>query len=148
MIKPGTSFLLFLQLLVVVNLSIASESIQPIFIGGSSNYPPYEFLDENGRPTGYNIELTQAIAEIMGMDIEIDLGGWAHTRTELEEGSVDAIMGIGFSAERAQVLDFSPPTTLFSFRSLPTARRRGLIRCRTCRTGIWLYNTGGSCTTI
>ncbi len=52
MIKPGTSFLLFLQLLVVVNLSIASESIQPIFIGGSSNYPPYEFLDENGRLRG------------------------------------------------------------------------------------------------
>jgi len=34
-----------------------------IVIGGDHNYPPYEYLDENGRPAGYNVELTRAIAQ-------------------------------------------------------------------------------------
>ena len=37
---------------------------QPVRIGGDHNYPPYEYLDEDGLPTGYNIELSQAVARL------------------------------------------------------------------------------------
>lgn len=38
-------------------------------------YPPYEYLD-NGRPAGFNIELIQTVAEVMGLAIEVRLGPW------------------------------------------------------------------------
>ena len=34
----------------------------PIWVGGDSNYPPYEYLDKAGLPAGYNVELTRAVA--------------------------------------------------------------------------------------
>ncbi len=115
MMKRFSTCILFLSVFFVAGIAVANDFIKPIIIGGSSNYPPYEYLDENGRPTGYNIELTRAIAEIMGMDVEIELGSWSSTRAALETGSVDAIMGIGYSSERAETLDFSPPHNVVQF---------------------------------
>jgi len=44
-----------------------------IVVGGALNYPPYEFLDKDGKPTGCFVELTRAVAEVMKMDIQISL---------------------------------------------------------------------------
>src|SRR6185369_12457053 len=32
-----------------------------VIVGGDRDYPPYEFIDKDGRPAGYNVELTRAI---------------------------------------------------------------------------------------
>ncbi len=39
-----------------------------IVIGTELDYPPYSFTGDDARPTGFNVELTQAIAEIMGLE--------------------------------------------------------------------------------
>ena len=83
-----------------------------IIVGGDYNYPPYEFLDENSDPTGYNVELTQAIAETMGLDVEIKLGPWGRIREALESGKIHAIHGMFYSKERDNVVDFSTPHTI------------------------------------
>lgn len=79
-----------------------------VLIGGDHNYPPYEFLNEHGEPDGYNTELTRAIAEVMGIKVEIRLGGWDEMRKGLENGEIDALQGMIFSDARAQDYDFSP----------------------------------------
>ena len=81
----------------------------PMVVGGDRAYPPYEFVDENGRPSGFNVELTQAIAEVMGMKVEIRLGAWSDMRQALDDGTIDVLQGISYSAERAHLVDFSPP---------------------------------------
>ncbi|MHC1729653.1 MAG: transporter substrate-binding domain-containing protein [Syntrophobacteraceae bacterium] len=81
----------------------------PMVVGGDRAYPPYEFLDENGWPSGFNVELTQAIAEVMGMKVEIRLGAWSDMRQALDDGTIDVLQGISYSAERAHLVDFSPP---------------------------------------
>lgn len=81
----------------------------PMVVGGDRAYPPYEFLDENGRPSGFNVELTQAIAEVMGIQVEISLGAWSDMRQALDDGTIDVLQGISYSAERARLVDFSPP---------------------------------------
>ncbi len=78
-----------------------------IVIGGDHNYPPYEYLDENGRPAGYNVELTRAIAQEVGLDIEIRLGPWAEIRQQLTRGEIDAIQGMLYSPERDLTFDFT-----------------------------------------
>ncbi len=102
--------------LVLVLLSVmpmffahASDHDSVIMIGGDHNYPPYEFLNANGEADGYNTELTQAIAEVMGIKVNIQLGDWDKMRSQLETGELDALQGMIFSEARAKNYDFSPP---------------------------------------
>ena len=83
------------------------SSGRPILVGGDHNYPPFEFLDEKGRPAGYNVDLIRAVADAVGLDIRIRLGPWAEMREALERGDIDALLGAYYSPERDLVLDFS-----------------------------------------
>ncbi len=83
-----------------------------IIVGGDHNYPPYEYLDEKGRPAGYNVELTRAIAQEVGLDIEIRLGPWEEVRSALARNEIDAIQGMLYSTGRDLTFDFSPPHTV------------------------------------
>ncbi|RVU84380.1 transporter substrate-binding domain-containing protein [Leucothrix sargassi] len=80
-----------------------------VVVGGDYNYPPYEFIDADGQPSGYNVELTRAIAEVMGMQVEFHFGSWASVRQDLLDGKVDALQGMVSSEERKKTFDFSPP---------------------------------------
>jgi polar amino acid transport system substrate-binding protein len=81
-------------------------------VGGDHNYPPYEFLNSNGEPDGYNTELTLAIAEVMGIDVDIKLGNWDDVRNQLEAGELDTLQGMVFSVERSEKYAFSPAHAL------------------------------------
>ncbi len=88
-----------------------------IVVGGDFNYPPYEFVDHDGKPAGFNVELTRAIAEVMGFKVEISLGPWDGMRRALEQGDVDILQGMAFSQERTNEVDFSTPHALL-FQSI------------------------------
>jgi two-component system sensor histidine kinase EvgS len=80
-----------------------------IIVGGDHRYPPFEYLDEKGKPAGFNVELTQMIATEMGFDVEIRLGPWADVLHDLDRGEIDAIQGIFYSVERDRKFDFTQP---------------------------------------
>ena len=80
-----------------------------VIVGGDGSYPPYEFLDKNGQPAGYNVELTRAIAAVMGMKVEIRLGPWDQMRKDLADGKVDILQGMAYLDSRLKEVDFSPP---------------------------------------
>ncbi|MBL7134560.1 MAG: transporter substrate-binding domain-containing protein [Phycisphaerae bacterium] len=84
----------------------------PLVIGTALDYPPYSFLDENGQAAGYNVDLTRAVAEAVGLDVEIRIGPWSEIRKALETGKIDAIAGMFYSAKRHELVDFSPPYTI------------------------------------
>jgi PAS domain S-box-containing protein len=77
-----------------------------IIIGGDHDYPPYEFLDDQGRPAGYNIELARAVAQTMGLNIEFRLGPWSEMVRALEHGEIDAL-NMFYTPGRDQLFDFS-----------------------------------------
>jgi len=87
-------------------------NIPVIVVGGDRDYPPYEFIDKNGQPSGYNVELTRAIAEVMGMKVEFRLGAWSGMREALQAGTVDVLQGMSYSEERLGEVDFSLPHTV------------------------------------
>ncbi|RNC68449.1 MAG: histidine kinase [Desulfuromonadales bacterium] len=97
---------------VISNSAENAEIPPPIIVGGDRAYPPYEFIDKDGKPAGYNVELTKAIAEVMGMKVEFRFGGWSDMRTALRTRKIDILQGISYSDERAKSLDFSPPHTI------------------------------------
>ncbi|EAR59577.1 transporter substrate-binding domain-containing protein [Neptuniibacter caesariensis] len=99
-----------LGLFLLPTLNALAEGV--IRVGGDHNYPPYEFLNDEGLPDGYNTELTKAIAEVMGMEVEIELGRWDDMRKRLSEGEVDTLQGMVFSEERSKSFAFSPAHAL------------------------------------
>ncbi len=116
LILPFLSILLTLSLPVWANEhsgievsdSVSQNSEGVILIGGDYNYPPYEFIDDNGEPSGYNIDLTKAIAEVMGMKVAFQMGPWSEVRKALEQGKIDALQGMISSDERKKQFDFTP----------------------------------------
>lgn len=88
---------------------------QTVVIGGDIHYPPYEFLDENGEPSGFNVELSRAVAKAAGLDIKIRLGLWKSMRQDMENGDIDVLQGMSYSLERAKTLSFSAPYTTVAY---------------------------------
>ncbi len=101
--------ILFLFLTFCFQVSALAKTI---IVGGDRDYPPYEFLDSNGKPAGYNVELTRAIAEVMGLQVEFRLGGWSEQLRDLKEGRIDLLQGVSWSEQRASQIDFTPPHTV------------------------------------
>jgi polar amino acid transport system substrate-binding protein len=101
----------FLLFLLVPALAAAQDEAFPrneivIVVGGNQNYPPYEFIDKDGIPSGYNVDLTQAIAEVMGLKVKFRLGAWRDIRRALETGDVDILQGLSYSEGREKIVDF------------------------------------------
>ena len=88
---------------------------RPIVVGGDHNYPPFEYLDERGRPAGYNVDLTRAIAREMGIDIEFHLGPWADIVQALEKGDIDVLQGLFYTPQRDLKIGFTQPHAVHHF---------------------------------
>ena len=86
-----------------------------IVVGADYNFPPYEFAGEDGEPTGYTVELTKAISEVMGVHVEIEMGDWQSVLEGLYSGRFDILQGIAYSDERAQNILFSSPHSIVNY---------------------------------
>ena len=91
---------------------VAQPQPRVITIAADYNYPPYDFIGEDGRPAGYTVELSYAIAEVMGFEIELTMTDWQSAYTDLLEGNVDVLQGIAYSDERAEHILFSSPHSI------------------------------------
>lgn len=75
-------------------------------IGVARNLPPYSFLDENGKVIGYSVDITQAIAQVMQLDIEVRIAPFGELRQDLKNGKIDA-MPMYYSDYRKKIVDFT-----------------------------------------
>ncbi len=109
-------FLLLIFILSVQSFAEDSQTIEKsrIIVGGEIGYPPYSYLDKNGEPAGFSVDLTRSIARVMGLDIEIKLMPWEIVRKGIDDGTIDIIPGMFYSEERAKNYDFSTPFSIVS----------------------------------
>jgi two-component system, NarL family, sensor histidine kinase EvgS len=82
-----------------------------IVVGGDQAYPPYEFIDK-GKPSGFNVDLLRAVANVMGLNIEIRLMPWNVAMKELSEGDIQMISGMYLDKERFSQFIFSTPHSM------------------------------------
>lgn len=71
---------------------------RPVIKIGSDNYPPYNYLDENGVPTGIDVELATEAFDRIGYNIEVITIDWEKKKELVENGEIDCIIGC-FSME-------------------------------------------------
>ncbi|MBM4400235.1 MAG: transporter substrate-binding domain-containing protein, partial [Candidatus Cloacimonetes bacterium] len=104
--------LLCLAVIILFSSVTAQEkpiSKKVIKIGGDYSFPPYVFNDEKDIPKGYYVELTQAIAEVMGFDVEFRLGKWAKVSEWLDRGEIDVVQGMSYTKDSGKKYEFSMP---------------------------------------
>lgn len=87
----------------------------PIMVVGGNNFAPYHFLDAQGRATGFDVDLTKAVAETMGFDVDLRLQPWDSARDALARGEAHLAVGLTFSKERDATHDFSTPFLFHQF---------------------------------
>ncbi len=76
------------------------------------NYPPYNFLNDNGEPGGFIIELLENLGKETKTEYSINLKSWDESLAELKQGKADLIPGIFYTPERDKYMDFSLPTVI------------------------------------
>lgn len=78
-----------------------------IVIGGDNYFPPFEYMDENDVYRGFNVDLMNAIALEMGLNIELRPKPWYLVLQSLESGEIDAVQGMKYSETREEIYAFS-----------------------------------------
>ncbi|MFO7817310.1 MAG: transporter substrate-binding domain-containing protein, partial [Desulfovibrionales bacterium] len=71
------------------------------------NYPPYEFRDSRGRVQGFNVDIFRAVAEVMGLNVQIKAEQWSRIRSALEQGKIDGLTGMYYSEKRNRRVEFT-----------------------------------------
>jgi polar amino acid transport system substrate-binding protein len=78
---------------------------------GEATFAPFEFMDtKTNKPTGFDVELIQAIAEASGFDVEYKNLDWNSLVPALNNKEADLIVsGMSITDERALEVVFSDP---------------------------------------
>lgn len=84
----------------------------PMVIGSADNYPPFSWKNYNGKPTGFLVELTEAVARRTGLAYEIKMDEWNTVKSQLQSGAIDAVDGMFYSLNRDLQFDFSEPHSI------------------------------------
>lgn len=88
-----------------VTLSGASAGERPIVYGGDADFPPYEYLDKDGRPAGFNIALIQLAALRANVPLQIRLLPWREVLPKLDRGEID-LVSLAYSDDRGRTYAF------------------------------------------
>lgn len=79
-------------------------------VATDTNFPPFEFKDDTGKHTGFDIELWDAIAKEIGVEYNLQPMDFNGIIPGLQTGQLDVgIAGMTIKPERAEVVDFSDP---------------------------------------
>lgn len=98
-----------------IKMNSPSLTKNRVIIGADINYPPYSFLDKQGRPQGHDIEIMNKLAAMLKIQVEYKLRPWSEAQQNLKDGTVDALVGIIYLNERKQFYDFTIPVWFESY---------------------------------
>ena len=101
---------------------VIAASAACVFAGGSAEktdgyvfatdatWPPFEFIDENGNLTGFEVELMPLIGEHVGVTMTVENIPWDTIFAGLANGQYDGVAsGVTITEERKMTMDFSTP---------------------------------------
>lgn len=78
-----------------------------IHLGADYKWPPFDFVDKNGNPSGLSVDYLKAIESISGLKFHIHSGKWATIIEKMKKGSFDGLSCAVKTKERTTYLRFS-----------------------------------------
>lgn len=99
-------------LLAAAALAFASTAMaaEKIKIGTEGAYPPFNLIDANGKPGGFDVDIAMALCAQMKADCEVVTSDWDGIIPALNAKKFDAIVAsMSITDERKQAVDFTAP---------------------------------------
>ena len=89
----------------------AGFAADKVYINGfDAAYPPFSFVDKNGKPAGFDIDSIDWIANEMGFKVEHRPTDWAAIVPSLKAKKIDLIAsGMSITPERQAAVNFCDP---------------------------------------
>ena len=79
-----------------------------LIMSTNAAFPPYEMTDDNGNYVGIDVEVAEAIAKELGLELVIDNMGFNAALEAAQNGKSDMVMaGVTVNEDRLAVMDFS-----------------------------------------
>lgn len=86
----------------------AAEAEFTVNVGTNAEFPPFEYIGDDGEPDGFDMAVIKAIGEAEGFDVKITNMEFKSLIASLSTGSLDAVIaGMTVTEERQQSVDFS-----------------------------------------
>lgn len=96
--------------LCVIALSLSADPLpQKIVVAAGDQFRPEVFRNEQGVPEGIHVDLWRLWSQKTGVEVSWKLMPWTDALPSLLRGDVDAVSGVTYTAERAEIMDFSRP---------------------------------------
>ncbi len=77
-------------------------------MGTNATFPPYEYMDENNEVAGIDAEIAAAIADKLGMELDITDMAFESLIPALQAGTIDIVLaGMTVDPERAEQVNFT-----------------------------------------
>ncbi|MCQ8104956.1 transporter substrate-binding domain-containing protein [Methylomonas sp. SURF-2] len=80
-----------------------------VIYGAERDWPPYDFVDDQGKHSGLSADLLQLISQYSGLVFQAKIGDWESLLSQAKTGEIDLLPALFHNAERAAYLDFSKP---------------------------------------
>lgn len=88
-------------------------------VGLEGTYPPFNYQDESGQLTGFEVDFAKALAKELGVKAEFQPTKWDGILAALESKRLDVVINqVTISEERKQKYDFSTPYTVSGIQAL------------------------------
>ncbi|MHC1712063.1 MAG: transporter substrate-binding domain-containing protein [Solidesulfovibrio sp.] len=95
-----------------------------LVVGMELKFWPFEYVDEQGAPVGYDVDIAKNIAERLGVKLEIKDMEWTGLIPALTAGKIDLIIsGITGTLERAKSISFTSPYFTTGLCALLSAKK-------------------------
>ena len=86
------------------------ENENIVTIGTSADFPPFEYLDDDGNIIGFDIDMTKAILEDLGYTVEVKDITFDSLIPSLQTGKIDVIAAaMTITDKREEQVDFTEP---------------------------------------
>ena len=80
-----------------------------VAVGGSPDWTPFNFADENGLYKGIAYDYLQLIAEKTGISLAVSIAPWSENLQKLKDNKIDLLGAVYVTEERQRYLNFSQP---------------------------------------
>ena len=84
---------------------------QKVYVNGiDANFPPFAFVDKDGKPGGFDVDSMDWIAKEMGFEVKHQPMDWSGIIASLEAKKIDCIAsGLSVTEERAKRINYTNP---------------------------------------
>ena len=134
---------LFLTLFALSFIQVGATNADPLRVGLTGKYPPFNYFDNEGNLTGFDVDISKAICKEIDQKCDFVILQWDGILNALLSNKIDAIIGsMAITEERSKQVFFTKPyyesgAQLFLRPDAPSKDKKGF------KIGVTLGTTYG-----